>query len=167
MGDTGVLEILKKALLLEKRGKAFYEKVANNTENNGVKELFTTMAKEEESHIQIISDQFKSYRDSNTITFEKSEEAHQSHFASMVLNESIKKEISAAEFEAAAIAAAMAMEKNAIALYLGRAKETTDPQEKELYSWLAKWEQSHLDFLVSIDKELCEQIWQDNQFWPF
>ncbi|MCK7507656.1 MAG: hypothetical protein MZV70_28840 [Desulfobacterales bacterium] len=56
--------------------------------------------------------------------------------------------MSAADFEAAAVAAAMSMEKNAIEIYSRRAAEAQDPDEKALYDWLAKWETAHLDFLA-------------------
>ena len=62
---------------------------------------------------------------------------------------------------------AMAMEKNAIKLYSGRAAETVDPAEKKLYQWLADWENRHLSFLADIDRELTENIWYDQNFWPF
>ena len=79
----------------------------------------------------------------------------------------LKEEISAADYEAAAISAAIAMEKNAIRLYSDRASDAADPNEKALYKWLAEWERQHLNFLAEIDKELTEKIWYDNNFWPF
>jgi rubrerythrin len=87
--------------------------------------------------------------------------------ASKVITTEFRKEISAADYEAAAISAAMSMEKNAINLYEDRAAEASDPNEKALYKWLAEWETQHLHFLSEIDKELREQIWNDNSFWPF
>ena len=75
--------------------------------------------------------------------------------------------MSAADYEAAAISAAMSMEENAIKLYSNRSAEADDPNEKALYQWLADWEKQHLHFLSDIDKELTEQIWNDNSFWPF
>ena len=79
----------------------------------------------------------------------------------------MKAQISASEFEAAAISAAMAMEKNAVRLYSERAAASEDPDEKTLYQWLAEWEHHHLDFLAEIDRQLTEAIWHDNSFWPF
>jgi rubrerythrin len=84
-----------------------------------------------------------------------------------VLTRDLKNQVSAAGFESAAIAAAMAMEKNAIALYSQRAQEAKDPNEKSLYEWLSDWEQTHLALLVGIEREITEKIWNDNNFWPF
>ena len=166
MEQNTTLDILKEALLLEKRGKAFYEKVADQASNGDIKEFFTTMAQEEANHIRILSEQFKSFNDAGTFTWSE-DEANRSAFASAVISDELKKEIGAADFEAAAISAAMTMEQKAIALYQGRADNTADEKEKALYAWLAKWENSHLNFLVGLDKDLREQIWLDNQFWPF
>ena len=167
MEQNEVIEILKKSILFEKRGKALYTKVSGETKNAGVKELFGTMALEEEKHIKILSDQYRSYSNKKTFTWSQKDEAEHSAIESMIMNDSLKKEIASAGFEAAAISAAMSMEKSAVALYAERAEQSNNPQEKALYAWLAKWEQTHLDFLVDLDKELLERVWNDNQFWPF
>ena len=83
-----------------------------------------------------------------------------------VLTEEVRKEISAAGYEAAAISAAMAMEEKAVKFYAESAASTDDPVAKGLYRWLADWEKSHLVFLSELDEELTESIWYDNKFWP-
>ena len=70
----------------------------------------------------------------------------------------MKAEIAAADYEAAAISAAMSMEEKAIQLYSERAAEAQDSNEKALYEWLARWETQHLKFLSDIDRELKEQV---------
>ena len=83
------------------------------------------------------------------------------------MNQKIKEKISAAGFEAAAISAAISMEKQAVKLYTESAQTTSDPEAKALYEWLSRWEREHLSLLLDIDKSLREKIWFDNQFWPF
>jgi rubrerythrin len=167
MSEDRATEILKNAILLEKRGQAFYSKVAAQASGEAVKKFFTLMAEEEVSHVKILSEQFKSY--STHKKFKPAAYQGQGEFktASDILTHDLKKQISAADYEAAAIAAAMAMEKNAIQIYSSRAAEAQDPDEKALYDWLAKWETAHLNFLAKLDKELTEEIWHDNRFWPF
>jgi len=87
--------------------------------------------------------------------------------AVMILSEQVKKEISAAGFEAAAISAAMDFETRAIEVYQGRADEATDSNEKEMYQMLADWERTHHHLLHKLNEDLKEQIWNDNNFWPF
>jgi rubrerythrin len=87
--------------------------------------------------------------------------------ANLVLTEEVKKKISVAGFEAAAIAAAIDMEKRAIEVYSQQGAGATDQAEKELYLWLADWEKTHLKILNDLDNDLKERVWFDNQFWPF
>jgi rubrerythrin len=167
MSDDKTTEILKSAILMEKRGEAFYEKVAQQTSGEAVKRFFEMMANEEKDHIRILSKQFKAYQDNQQFDTGDFEGQHESDLTAEVLSTEIKSEISASTYEAAAISAAMSMEERAIKLYSDRAGAATDPNEKELYNWLAKWETQHLNFLADIDRELTEAIWYDQSFWRF
>jgi len=167
MSVDSTVEILKQAILLEKRGQAFYSQVARQASGKAVKKFFEMMAEEEVKHVEILSDQFKAFQDTNKFTPEAINDGHNGGVTSSVLTQEMKKEISAADYEAAAISAAMSMEENAIKLYSERAEVAEDPNEKALYDWLAKWEMQHLKFLSDIDRELKEEIWNDNTFWPF
>ena len=62
MTEDKATEILKYAILLEKRGHAFYAKVAAQAKGDAVKQFFEMMAEEEIKHIQILSEQFKTYQ---------------------------------------------------------------------------------------------------------
>jgi rubrerythrin len=125
------------------------------------------MAEEETQHEQMLARQFKNLQENRRFDADALKTEGAGSAASEVLSEEIRDQISAATYEAAAIAAAMAMEKDAIDFYSRRAEETGDPVEKKLYEWLTDWERSHLDFLARIDRDLTEKIWQDNNFWPF
>jgi len=167
MVEDKTIEILKNAILLEKRGRAFYSTVAQQASGAAVKQFFDMMADEEVKHIKILSDQFKSYQADKKFEAGDYTEDHFSGIASEVITQSLKEEMSAADYEAAAISAAMSMEEKAVKLYSDRAAKAQDPNEKGLYAWLAKWEMQHLKFLSEIDRELKEEIWNDNAFWPF
>lgn len=160
-------DILKTAILLERRGKAFYTLVARQTESKSAKRIFEMMAEEEDAHIEFLSKQFSHFEKNHE--FMKVEEHNEvdDTDAVMILSEEIKKEISAAGFEAAAISAAIDFENNAIAVYSQRAQEATDPNEKAMYHMLAEWEKGHHHLLHKLNEDLKEQIWNDNNFWPF
>jgi len=166
MADAA-LEILKEAILLERRGQAFYQKVAAQAQNEAVREFFETMVAEEKHHMQILTEQLKSYQSDQTFAALDAEDAQGQPLPEMVLSEEVKKQIAAADFEAAAISAAMLMEERAVKLYGERAAATSDDQERALYQWLTDWEKGHLAFLSNLDQELKTAIWNDNQFWPF
>lgn len=165
MPQEQALDIIKGAILLERKGKAFYETTARNTNSQAVKEIFETMAAEEEKHIDILSKHYESLIRSEKLSDVKyDEKPHQ--ISAAVLTKQIREQITAASFEAAAISAAMAMEDTAVRFYSQRAQTTTNPLEKELFDWLSNWEKTHLQFLSDLDNELKQSVWFDNQFWP-
>jgi rubrerythrin len=166
MPDTTVLDILKSAILLEIRGKDFYEKASGSAQDQVVKDFFQKMAEDEAGHIQLLSDQFNSVQSEGKFgDWREKAGAHQ--VADTVINDAVKQRIRTSGFESAAISAAMGMEERAIQLYSKRAEAASDPKEKELYQWLAEWETHHLEALAKIDREVTEAIWNDNSFWPF
>ena len=166
MADAA-LDILKEAILLERRGRAFYQKVAAQAQNAAVREFFETMVAEEQQHMHILGEQLKSYRTNRTFTPLAAGDTQGQPLPELVLSDEVKKQIAGADFEAAAISAAMLMEERAVKLYGERAAATGDADEKALYQWLTDWEKGHLVFLADLDKELKDAIWDDNQFWPF
>lgn len=167
MEENSTLDILKQAIVLEQRGRAFYRNVAERAENKAVQEVFDMLAKEEQKHIQTLSEQFKAYRKDKRFTPVGLNEQDSKSAASEVLTREIKEKISAAGFEAAAISAGIAMEERAVKLYSESAQNASDPEARALYEWLAAWEREHLNMLMDIDKSLLEKIWFDNKFWPF
>ena len=161
-------DILKEAILLEKRGKAFYSNVAKQSRSAAARKIFNMMAEEEDEHIKFLSVQFKAYmKDKKFVRPDEHIEPADEDAALEILSEKVKKEISAASFEAAAISAAMDFETRAIKIYSDRAKEATDPLEKETYQMLADWESGHHSLLHRLNEDLKEQVWNDNSFWPF
>ncbi len=160
-------DILKTAILLERRGKAFYTTAARQTESEAARKIFTMMAEEEDEHIEFLSKQFSEYQKNGKFSMIDVEQPVDDTEAVMILSEQVKKEISAAGFEAAAISAAMDFETRAIEVYQGRADEATDPNEKDMYQMLADWERTHHHLLHKLNEDLKEQVWHDNNFWPF
>jgi len=167
MENQKTLDILKMAILMEKRGFAFYTKVAEQATDPEIKDIFSTMAAEETTHVKFLSDQFLSLEKNQKFESVNLPAIAADRIANMILSEEVKQKINAAGFEAAAISAAIDMEKNAIEVYSQQAASSTDPNEQKLFSWLADWEKGHLKVLNDLDNELKEKIWFDNQFWPF
>ncbi len=166
MGKSSV-DILKEAILLERRGKAFYTTAARQTQSEAAKKIFEMMAAEEDEHIEFLSKQFSHYDQHHAFMKNDHNVVEDDATVMMILSEEIKKQINAASFEAAAISAAMDFETRAVQIYSDRASSATDPNEKEMYQMLADWEKGHHFWLHKINEELKEQVWYDNNFWPF
>lgn len=165
MTETKTKDILKGAILLEHRGKALYESVVKTAGQEGVKELFATLSREEEKHIRVLEKQFSRVAKGGSFDLAGVEEDHTAISDSIVTRE-IVKSISGAGYEAAVIAAALEFEKNAVKFYSEHASSAENDEEKKLYQWLAEWEKSHMLMMARLDNELKEKIWYDNQFWP-
>ncbi|SMC87333.1 Rubrerythrin [Desulfocicer vacuolatum DSM 3385] len=166
MTESNTLNILKKAIILEQRGHAFYKKVAEQAENKEVKYFFESMAQEEILHLKVLSAQFKAFNKGGTFDPGTFEAAQSSALPQKVLNPETMKQIASAGFEASAISAAIAMEQRAVNIYADQADATNDPEEKKLYNWLSTWEREHLNMLMEMDQALMDQVWGDNNFWP-
>ncbi|MBI5895656.1 MAG: hypothetical protein HZB24_06520, partial [Desulfobacterales bacterium] len=87
------LDILKEAILLERRGHAFYQKVADHARNNTVREFFQIMADEELRHIKILEDQFKAYQKNARFDELESSETTESTIANLVISDDLKAKI--------------------------------------------------------------------------
>lgn len=165
--ENKTIEILKMAILMERRGRAFYAQVAEQTKSPEVKEIFNIMAEEEVMHEKVLAEEFKNFTKSQNFVALNLPEDNYNQIAKLILNTDLKNKISSASFEAAAISAAIDMETKAIDVYSERAKNATDDNEKKLYQWLSEWEKGHHKILLDLDNELKEKIWFDNEFWPF
>ncbi len=161
------IDIIKEAILLERRGKAFYAQVASQTRDQDVRNFFEMMAQEEAQHIKVLELQFKSYEQDQRFADFDEPDNNPADQTQGILTAAIEQKISAADFEAAAISAAILMEERAVAIYGRQAQSANDPKEKALYEWLVRWEQSHLSFLAKLEKEIKEAVWHQQDFWPF
>ena len=166
MGKSAV-DILKEAILMERKGKAFYTTVARQTQSEATKRIFEMIAAEEDEHIAYLSKQFAYYDKNKEFSSQDFGQNVDNSAVMEILTEDIKKQVNAASYEAAAISAAMDFETQSIKVYSDRAEAATDPHEKEMYQMLAEWEKGHHYWLHKIDEDLREQIWYDNNFWPF
>ncbi|MGD9344848.1 MAG: ferritin family protein [Candidatus Aminicenantes bacterium] len=159
------LDIVKGAILLEYKGKALYESVAETSKIEGVKELFKMLVREEENHIDILTKQY-----SRILKGEKPDASDLEHddatVTASIMSEDLVKEVHGAGYEAAVISAALEFEKNAVNFYSKQAEEADSEEEQKLYRWLVRWEKTHMMMLAKLDNDIKEQIWYDNQFWP-
>jgi rubrerythrin len=165
MTSPSMLEIVKGAILFEKKGEALYKGVALTTTSNALRELFNQLAAEEENHAVVLSKQYQSLRQQQPPAIEPTTGASPQPL-NKILTAKVVAEISASGYEAAAISAAIELEKNSLAYYSRQAESSESTSEKKFYSWLAEWEKEHLTMLLELDQALREKIWYDNQFWP-
>jgi rubrerythrin len=159
------LDIVKEALLLEHKGKALYESVAETTKIEGVKELFKMLVREEEKHIDLLTKQYSQIFKGRRPDVSDLEQDDATVSAEIISDEVVK-EVHGAGYEAAVISTALEFEKNAVNFYSMQAEKAESEGERKLFRWLVRWEKTHMMMLAKLDNEIKEQIWYDNQFWP-
>ncbi len=159
------LDIIKGAILLEHRGRALYETAVKSTDVPEVKELFQMMMEEEAKHVQLLNKQFSLISKGEDFDSAGMEDI-QEDTADSVLTKKVVSAISGSGFEAAVISSALELEKRAVEYYSKCESEAETDEEKKLFNWLVKWEQEHMMMLAELDKEIKENVWYDNNFWP-
>lgn len=163
--NEGTLNAIKEAILLEKRGQVLYRSVADKTDSAAVREVFTKMAEEEKNHEETLKLHYSSLVSSGKLAAIDTLGQVEDHTGE-IIRDKVRKEIKAAGYEAAAIAAAIALEKEAERFYLEKRDAAGSDIEKDLFDWLATWEHGHMELLASMDRALMEDIWFENSFWP-
>ncbi|MBT8360388.1 MAG: ferritin family protein [Desulfobacterales bacterium] len=163
MNEQKAAELLKKAIILEKQGQAFYRSVSKTTAIDSLKKLFDRMAEEEKIHENTLRTQLdylinKGEFDTDLLKNDPGE------FAKIVFSADIIKSIKGADYEASAISAAMGLEIRSSEFYSERAEATDDATEKELFSSLADWESSHLKVLSDLNRRLLEQALREDVY---
>lgn len=159
------LAAIKGAILLEKKGKAFYESVAETTDKEEVRDIFNRLAMEEARHIEILTSQYMRMMQEGAISMDTNE-TPATDITSQVLTDRLKQRLDAAGYEAAAISAAIALERKAVAYYQERASLASNEPSKQLFTWLAEWEKSHVHFLTELDKAITDKVWFEKDYWP-
>ena len=167
MDKSNTLTILKNAFLIERKGKSLYEKAMDHAKDDAVKAFFKDLVDDEQEHMNILEKQFKAYMKDSKFMAGGFENDASVVTAPDILDETLKDKINAASFEATAITAAIGFEEKAVNMYANRAQEATDPEEKKMYKWLSVWEKTHLKKLMALEASLIENVWNDNNFWPF
>ena len=167
MEKSSTLTILKNALLIERKGRSLYQTAMEHAKDDAVKAFFKDLVADEEEHMRILETQFKAYMKGGKFMAGGYENDAAKVDAPEIVDDSLKDKINAADFEATAITAAISFEEKAVKMYAERANDATDPEEKKMYHWLSVWEQTHLKKLIALEESLIEEVWEDNNFWPF
>ena len=154
-------ELLKKAIILEKQGQAFYRSVSETTAIASLKKIFDRMEEEEKIHENTLRAQLDNLINKGEFNTDVSTNDSE-EFAEIVFSADIVKSIKAADYEASAISAAMGLEVRSSEFYSEQAEATDDATEKGFFLSLANWEKSHLKVLSELNRSLLEQALRED-----
>ncbi len=139
------IDTLKKALQMEKDGKAYYEKAHDQATNVMGKSIFAFLIKAEEAHMQKIQQLHKSLEEKGTwpnlaLTRDSKERVGNIFSEAM---KSVDKQVKGTTDDIEALRMAAEMEEKGRKYYQAQAEAADDPFEKRFYLLMAHEEGEH------------------------
>jgi rubrerythrin len=156
-----VAKAIREAIKLEINGKAVFDHATEMTHNELGKKMFRRLAEDETKHLDTFGQLFSAMiGGEDWRKFVDKEELKGSSSVIEELLPRMKKEGRAGEIEALRIG--MELEKKAIDFFEKSAKETTDPQAKEIFDKIREEEKLHYDLLqAEYDSVTKSGFWFD------
>jgi erythrin-vacuolar iron transport family protein len=148
MAQSGSLEAIYKALEFEREGEAYYNDSAARVKHPETHSVLKMLAEEELTHVEFLENFVEVLSDSGklpdkvTIDIERDFKLIFKE-ASATIDTDAKVSLSETE----ALDFALKMETKGHTMYLDLSGKATDPKEKELFAFLAGWEEKHAAFI--------------------
>ncbi len=161
-----MIQAVKDAIMTEIKGQQLYSHAADTTDDPSAKAMFTALARDEDEHVALLQAQYQSLLADGKLDLSKVNPAEVDHGAGHVIDDKFRKSIKRGNFEMAVIGIGCDLENKAINYYKSEAKKTDNADLKQLFTWLAEWEVSHLEQLVELEKMMQEEYWADQGFSP-
>lgn len=156
------IEILKEAIINEHEGNQFYLLVSEKTEDTEVKEVFISLAAEEQNHEKWLRSALTGLLGKNQM--------EQAGYQDMDIKspgifklDNLK---AAGSLMVSALHIGIMMEKDSMDYYRKAAKKTGIPEVRNLYHKLADWEGQHLEKLEKAYDFAKEEWWSRQGFSP-
>ena len=159
---------LLKAIKAENDGYHFYSMAAGNTTDAKGREVFKTLAAEEQDHIRFLKAQVESVLktgqvDTNVKLGPKADLSD----ASPIFSDDIRKNIGQADREMSALSIGIQLELSAVNYYKEQAEAAGEGPVREFYGELADWELGHYYALLRQEELLKDEYWTAAGFEPF
>ncbi len=161
-----MIDAIKEALMVEIKGQQLYSHAVTQTDDPAARAMFEALAKDEEDHVRILKAQYKSLMEEGKIDLSVVHPVELDHGSHHVVDDAFKKSLKRGNFEMAVIGIGCDLENKAITYYKEQAKLTDDPDLKQLFTWLEKWEDGHLEQLLELEKYYQDGYWADQGFSP-
>lgn len=152
---TSIEAVLDLAVWLEKHGSSFYQKAAQDTSNAAVRELFDTLAAEEDKHCAIYTDLYEFYTGKSAEGDELLGEYGK--FIQLLINEVAGElEFDDVQTEEELIVRALQFEKNTL-LFFNEVKPLFRGKAGSIIEAVCREEKRHIEQLIERRNLLREQ----------
>lgn len=157
---------LRNAIMTEIKGQQLYSHAAATTENAEAKLMFDQLAKDENEHVDMLQTQYKHLEENGRLDLSQIQPGEVDHGAGTVIDDKFRKSLGRGKFELAVVGIGCDLENKAISYYKEQAAITDDADLKQLFTWLAEWEEGHLAQLIELEKLMQDEYWADQGFSP-
>ena len=150
-------ELLKMAVQLERKGKAFYDRVVNTVTDEKAKEIFQFLADEEVKHEQLFTEMLQKVESLPDSPYDDTDML--SYFRALVDRQIFPEDEYAAEIKenaddpAVAIRIALSLEKDAV-LYFHELAFRTEAEDQKIIEDIIAEERKHIQRILELKKEI-------------
>jgi rubrerythrin len=159
---------LLKAIQAENYGQNFYLMAAASTADQKGKEVFKTLAAEEEEHAAFLKAHYasvvKSGKLDNSVSLGVRTDLAE---AWPIFSDRLKARIKDASFEMTSLSIGIQLEQDAMNFYREQADQHDEADVKKLFRFLSDWESGHYKALLKQYDAIKEDYWSANGFAPF
>lgn len=162
-----VIEAVKTAIVTEIRGQQIYQAAAEKAADPAARQMFLSLAEDEDQHKKFLMQNFKSLIESGTWSVPATAENLTPLDHPETITQDFLNRVKGGEFEMAVVAAGAELERSAIAFYAKAAAECPDEESAKVFRFLADWEKDHLNSLVDLQARLTDAFFADQGFSRF
>jgi rubrerythrin len=151
MAENATLKVLSQALKLEREGREFYLKAAEEADDEKGRAMFLSLADDETKHADIITRQLHGIEGGGTYVLLPQLDAPAIDLGRQLFPPELSKvvaKIGTNPDEVSALHVALEMEIKSYDLYRSAARDTADVAGKTMYQWLASAEMTHFNLLM-------------------
>ncbi len=163
---------LKKAFELamkgEIEGRELYSIAAEKSEDEKAKKVFAFLAKEENSHLEALTNMYHSFLKGEVMTLPKLSRLVTFNDAeSPIFSRDFKGRLGGRHFEMSALSIGLKLEQDSFQYYEKISNEVGENRLRDFFKTLSAWEKDHYDALYKELEYLEDDYFRENRFSPF
>jgi len=144
-------QAIEKAMQLERDGREFYLKAADRTSNKHGREMFLSLADDEEIHLHVLERQLEAIQEKGRCELLPEAQEPEAGWEAPLFpkdKEQFEKAVHPQASDLEALHFALQAENESFELYRKMAGQSQDPHAKQMYRWLASVERGHFNQLM-------------------